>query len=67
MTVNYPPYSDEYLADILTRRTRDKDAPLDFTTLPLNGFGLYAYEYPPLTMRRSRSAPMPPSARMAPR
>lgn len=44
--VNYLPYTDEYLAEVLPRRTRDKDAPLDFTTLALNGFGLHAYEYP---------------------
>lgn len=40
------PCTDEFLADILPSRTRDQDAPLDFTTLPLNRFGLHAYEYP---------------------
>lgn len=46
VTVNYLSYTDEYLAEIPPSRTRDKDAPLDFTTLALNGFGLHAYEYP---------------------
>lgn len=46
VTVNYLPYTDEYLANVLLSNTRDKDAPLDFTTLALNAFGLHAYEYP---------------------